>query len=299
MAGAARRTAAVIGLTAAALTVAACSGGSDSPAQATGAGAYGKLAQRVLHAPTSMLAATELSAHGTIWALTGPDSAGLFEISSATGRVKTSFSVSDDARSVAESSTGIIALALASAQSGALELVNGETKKVTRTVPLPGPAEQVTVGRDGSTFYVLTTRASAAKVMIVDGRSGRVTGTVAVPSDVASVVPDTRQASLYAIERDGLVDQIGLRNGKLMAKIRAGSGGGESVTLSPDGRTLYVLEQLGGIANIAIVDPAAGAVRKVLPAPGTCVQVLVSPSGGQLYEVVRAPRSGSIQVAAA
>lgn len=299
MAGAARRTAAVIGLTAAALTVTACSGGSESPAQATGAAAYGKLAQRILHAPTSMLAATELPAHGTIWALTGPDSAGLFEISSATGRVKTSFSVSDDARSVAESSTGIIALALASAHSGALELVNAETKKVTRTVPLPGPAEQVTVGRGGSTFYVLTTRASAAKVMIVDGRSGRVTGTVAVPPDVASVVPDTRQASLYAIERDGLVDQIGLRNGKLIAKIRAGSGGGESVTLSPDGRTLYVLEQLGGIANIAIVDPAAGAVRKVLPAPGTCVQVLVSPSGGQLYEVLRAPRSGSIQVAAA
>ncbi len=138
-----------------------------------------------------------------------------------------------------------------------------------------------------------------ARVMIVNGQDGRVSGQVAVPSDVASVMPDTRQASLYAVERDGLLDQIGLPTGKLLAQIRAGSGGAESVTLSPDGRTAYVLEQLGGIANIAIIDPAAKAVRKVLPAPSTCVQVLVSRSGGQLYEVVRGARSGSIQVAAA
>lgn len=299
MAGAARRSAAVIGLTAAALTLAACSAGSDSPAKATGAAAYGMAPQRILHAPKSMLAATELQADGDMWALTGPDSAGLFQIGSATGQVKASFSVSDNARSVAESSTGIIGLALASGHSGALELVNTQTKKVTRTVPLPAPAQQVAVARGGSTFYVLTVRADVAQVMTVNGRDGRVTGKVAVPSDVVSVVPDTRQASLYAVQRDGLLDQISLPTGKLLAKIRVGSGGGESVTLSPDGRTVYVLEQLGGIANIAIVDPAAKAVRRVLPAPGTCVQVLVSPSGGRLYEVVRGARAGSIQIAAA
>ncbi len=83
-----------------------------------------------------------------------------------------------------------------------------------------------------------------------------------------------------------------------LAQIRAGSGG-ESVSLSPDGRTVYVLEQLGGIANIALVNPATKLVEKVLPAPGTCVQGLVSPDGGHLYEVVRAAGTGSIQVAAA
>lgn len=298
MAGAAHRTAAVIGLTAAALTLAACSGGSGSTAKTTG-DSYGMPPQHILAAPKSMLATTELQANGAMWALTGPDSAGLFEIGSATGQVKTSFSVSDNARSVAESATGVIGLALASGQSGALELVNAQTKKVTRTVPLPAPAEQVAVAPGSSTFYVLTVRADMARVMIVNGQDGRVSGQVAVPSDVASVMPDTRQANLYAVERDGLLDQIGLPTGKLLAQIRAGSGGAESVTLSPDGRTAYVLEQLGGIANIAIIDPAAKAVRKVLPAPTTCVQVLVSRSGGQLYEVVRGARSGSIQVAAA
>ena len=298
MAGAARRTAALIGLTAAALALAACSGGGDAPAKTAG-DSYGMLARHILPAPRSMLAATELQANGVMWALTGPDSAGLFEIGSASGQVKTSFSVSDNARSVAESSTGIIGLALATGQSGALELMSAQTQKVTRTVPLPAPAQQVAVAHGSSTFYVLTVRAGAAKVMIVNGQDGRVTGQVAVPSDVVSVVPDTRQASLYAVERDGLLDQISLPTGKLLAKIRAGSGGAESVTLSPDGRTAYVLEQLGGIADIAIIDPVAKAVRKVLPAPGSCVQVLVSPGGGHLYEVVRGARSGSIQVSAA
>lgn len=295
MAGAARRSAAVIGLTAAALALAACSAGSDSPARTT-RDSYGMPPQRILAAPKSMLAATGPQANGAMWALTGPDSAGLFQIGAATGQVKTGFSVSDFARSVAESPAGIIGLALATGRSGALQLVNAATKKVTRVVLLPRPAVQVAVARGSSTFYVLTARADAARVMIVNGQDGRVTGQVAVPSDVVAVVPGARQASLYAMERDGLLDQIAVRTGKLMAKIRAGSGGAESVTLSPDGRTVYVLEQLGGIANIALVDPAARAVRRVLPAPGNCVQVLVSPDGGRLYEVVRGTRSGSIQI---
>lgn len=295
MAGVARRSAAVIGLTAAGLALASCSAGSASPAKTT-RDSYGMPPQHILAAPKSMLAATGPQANGAMWALTGPDSAGLFEISSATGQVKTSFPVSAFARSVAESRTGVIALALTTGQTGALQLVNATTRKVTRVVRFPWPAVQVAVARGSSTFYVLTARAGVARVIIVAGQDGRVTGQVAVPSDVVAVVPGARQASLYAMERDGLLDQIAVRTGKLLTKIRAGSGGAESVTLSPDGRTVYVLEQLGGLANIALVDPATQVVRKVLAAPGTCVQVLVSPDGGRLYEVVRGTRSGSIQI---
>lgn len=306
MAGAARRTAAVIGLTAAVLTLGACSGSSGpapapAPASVPNGDTYGIMPERILHAPQSMLAATDLQANGVMWTLTGPGSAGLFEISSATGQVKTSFPVSEFARSVAESRTGVIALALATGRTGALQLVTAATRKVTRVVRFPMPAVQVAVGRGrgSSTFYVLTARAGLARVMIVNGQDGQVTGTVTVPPDVVSVVPDGRQATLYAVQRNGLLDVIGIPGGTLLARIRAGSGGGESIALSPDGRTLYVLEQLGGIANIAVVNLAAKEVAKVLPAPGTCVQVLVAPGGGHLYEVVRAPRAGSIQVAAA
>jgi len=297
MVAAARRMAAMIGLTAVALTLAACSAGGDTTA-ATSGSTYGISPQRVLPAPSRMLASTGLQANGVMWALTGPGSAGLFEISPATGRVKTSFPVSDFARSVAESHTGVIALALATGHTGALQLVNATTKKVTRVVRFPMPAVQVVADPGSGAFYVLTAGAGQARVMIING-DGRVTGTVTVPPDVVSLVPDTRQAALYTMELSGLLDEISLLGSKRLAQIRVGSGGAESVTVSPDGRTLYVLEQLGGIANVAVVSAAARAVEKVLPAPGTCVQVLVAPGGGHLYEIVRAARAGSIQVAAA
>jgi len=50
----------------------------------------------------------------------------------------------------------------------------------------------------------------------------------------------------------------------------------------------------GATGNIA-----TEAVRKVLPAPSHCVGVLVSTSGGQLYDLVGTPTYGNIQVFAA
>lgn len=293
MASAACRTTAVIGVTVAALGLAACSDNS----KAHGAAAVSMLPQHILHAPKSMLSTTEPQANGGMWALTGPSSAGLFEISSVTGKVKASFSVSDTARSVAESATGTLALALGSDHTGALELVNSQTRKTITTVPLPAPARQVVVGSDGTTFYVLTGWATTASVTIVGGRSGRVEGTVPMPSDAVSIAPDIQQATIYALERDGLVDQIGLAKGRIQAKFKVGDGDtGQSIALSPDGNTLYVLKELGGISNIAVVDAATEAVKKVLPAPSNCVELLVSPGGGQLYEVVGTPRYGNIQI---
>jgi DNA-binding beta-propeller fold protein YncE len=294
MAGAARRMTAVLGAAAAVLALSACSRG-NSPATAHGAAAISMLPQHILHAPKSVLAATEPQANGAIWALAGPSSAGLFEISSATGHIKTSFSVSDTARSVAESSGGIIALALGSVHSGALELVNSRAEKVVRNVPLPAPAKQVVVGGDGTTFYVLTGWATTASVTIVNGQTGQVKGTVPMPSDVVSMVPDSQQATIYALERDGLVDQISLSKGRLVAKFKVGDTG-QSIALSPDGSTLYVLKELGGISNIAIVDTATEAVKEALPAPSNCIEVMVSPGGGQLYEVVGTPGYGNIQI---
>jgi len=296
MTSAARRTTAAIGVTVAAVALAACSGG-NSPAKAHGAAAISMLPQHILHAPERMLSATEPQANGAMWALAGPSSAGLFEISSTTGKVRTSFSVSDNARSVAESSTGTIALALGSNQSGALELVNSQTKKAIKTVPLPAPARQVVVGSDGTTFYVLAGWATTASVTIVGGRSGRVEGTVPMPSDAVSIVPDLQQTRIYALERNGLVDQIGLGKGRVQAKFKVGDGDtGQSIALSPDGNTLYVLKELGGIFNVAVVDTTTEAVKQVLPAPSNCVELMVSPGGGQLYEVVGTPRYGNIQI---
>ena len=296
MASAARRTTAVIGLTAAALALGACSGNKPS-AKADGAAAVSMVPQRILRAPGSLVSATPPQANGVMWMLAGKSSMGLFEMDSSTGRLTGSVSVSDAARSVAETTTGIIGVALGTSRTGALELFSS-TGKPLRTVPLPAPARQVVVGSDGTTFYVLSGTATTSSVTIVGSRGGRILGSVPMPSDAVAVVPDVPQTDMYALERNGLVDEIDVTGGKVVAKFKAGSKGdtGQSITLSPDGNTLYVLKNAGAVSNIAEVDTRTEAVRKFLPAPSHCVEVLVSSGGGQLYEPVGTAKYGNIQV---
>ena len=115
------------------------------------------------------------------------------------------------------------------------------------------------------------------------------------------MVPDPQQTTLYALERNGLVDQINITGGKVVSKFTGTSKGetAESMAISPDGNTIYVLKTNGVVSNIAEVNTDTESVRKVLPAPGHCVQVLVSAGGGQLYEVVGTATYGNIQVYAA
>jgi DNA-binding beta-propeller fold protein YncE len=80
-----------------------------------------------------------------------------------------------------------------------------------------------------------------------------------------------------------------------MASFPVGNSG-HSLALSPDGSTLYVLKNGSAPTNVAVVDLATQSVRKVLPAPSNCLQVLVSPSGNQLYQVVGTAGYGNIQV---
>ena len=136
---------------------------------------------------------------------------------------------------------------------------------------------------------------------MVSSRAGRILGSVPMPSDAVSVVPDVPETTLYALERNGLVDQIDITGGRVVARFKATTRDdtAQSIALSPDGSTLYVLKKADGVSNIADVNIATEAVRKVLPAPRHCVGVLVSSSGGQLYELVGTAKYGNIQVFAA
>jgi len=294
MPGATRHMTAVAALISAALMLAACT---DSVAQqaSRSAATVKVMPQRIVPAPESLLAAAEPQANGIMWGLAGESTAGLFEFDSSSGHLAGSVSVSKAARSVAESSAGVIGLALGTGNSGALELRDGRTAKLLQTIPLPAPARQVVAGSDGTTFYVLTGWPTAASVTIVDSHSGKVHGSVPVPADTVSVAPDVQQASFYALERSGLVDEISISGGQVTGKFEVGDKG-RSIALSPDGRTLYVLKGTGKVANVAVVDAGTESVRRVLPAPSDCLELLVSATGSQLYEVVGAPGYGNIQV---
>ena len=93
----------------------------------------------------------------------------------------------------------------------------------------------------------------------------------------------------------GLVDEIKVAGGQVMAQFQAGRDG-RAIAISPDGAALYVLKGTLRVSNIAVMDVATESVRRVLPAPSYCRGLLVSPSGDQLYEVVGTSGYGNIQV---
>jgi len=282
-----------------ALWLAAC-GGSGAHAGARDAAAVRVAPARIVPAPKRLMAAAEPQPNGIMWALAGTSSVGLYEFDASSGHRDGSAPVSDAARSLTESKAGIIGLAMGTSNSGALELLDSRTAKLWRTVALPAPARQVVVGSDGTTFYVLTAWPASASVTVLNSRNGRVSGGVPVPADTVSIAPDTGQASLYALQRSGLVDEISLSSGQVTDKFGVGSGKpsdwGRSIALSPDGNTLYVLKGTDEVSNVAVVNPSTGSVRRVLSAPRYCVQLLVSATGKQLYEVVGTVGYGNIQV---
>ncbi len=282
----------IVALTTAAL--AGCASGTSSggqPAQAADV-----KPRQIFAAPRNLLAAGQPQPNGTFWALAGDAaSKGLFDIDLEDGNGIGSVSVSNAARSVAESLSGVIGLALGTSRAGALELLNGTTGKVIHTIPLGAPARDVIVGSNGAMFYVLDGTAKSASVTIVNSQNGGVQGTIPMPLNTVSIAPDPGGISVYALQPNGRISQVAVAGGHVMTSFATGPGA-RSITLSPDGSSLYVLRRIGGDANVARVSIATEGVQQVLPAAAYSVQVLVSADGNELYQLVSAPSYGNIQV---
>lgn len=275
-----------------AVALAACSGGGKAPS-AQGARPQKLLPQRIIAAPRALLAATGPQADGTLWAVAGSSTVGLFKFSSASGLQTASMSVNQAARSVAQNSAGVVAVALGNQTSGALELLrNGGSKK--KTVPLPAPARQVVSASAGTSFYVLTAWPSSASISTVSS-TGRPLGTVPAPAGAVSIAAEPQQRLIYVLQHNGVVDVIGLQHGNVESSFTV-AGDGMSVAVSPDGSRIYVLKGTSSVSNIAVINTATESVLKVLPAPSHCIQLAVAADGQHLYETVGAPGYGNIQV---
>jgi DNA-binding beta-propeller fold protein YncE len=132
-------------------------------------------------------------------------------------------------------------------------------------------------------------------VTVVDARDDQVRDVIPVPGNAVSVVADIQLATLYVLQPDGQVNALGIADGRVMARFPVGTSG-LALALSPDGSTLYALKGTQTVANVAVVDVATESVRRVIPAPSHCRELLVSASGRQLYEGVGTTGYGNIQV---
>jgi DNA-binding beta-propeller fold protein YncE len=288
---------AVIGVLTAA-SLAACSSGGSTTGSTSGQPTQPATVKprQIFAEPKNLLSAGQPQPNGTLWALAGDAaSKGLFDINLSDGAGIGSVSVSSAARSVTESLSGVIGLALGGSKAGALELLDGSTGKVTGTIPLGAPARDVIVGSNGATFYVLDGTAKSASVTIVNSQTGGVQGTIPMPLNTVSIAPDSLGISVYALQPDGQVSQVAVAGGQIMTSFATGQGA-RSIALSPDGSTLYVLRNAGHDANVAKVSIATESVQRVLPAPANSLQVLVSADGHELYQLVSTSSYGNIQV---
>lgn len=249
----------------------------------------------ILPTPQGTVAATAPEPNGTLWVLAGNAlSKGIYQYDLPQHKPMGSVSVSNATTAVAESSTGLLALGMGTATTGAVALANGSTGTVLTTIPVSGPVYAIAAGNDGISFYVLNGTSQARTVTVINGQTDKVVGNVPVPKDTVDAVPSPGQHNLYVIEPNGVVSEIAVAGGQVTTQFPIGNSG-RGLALGPNGNTLYVLKGQGSVRNVAVVNIATESVKEVLPAPANTQGIVLSPDGRTVYDVVGTPNYGNIQ----
>ncbi len=250
---------------------------------------------RTLPLPAGVIAASTPQLNGYLWVLSGTVRArAVAQFSLSTGQRQALEPVSADASAVAESSTGTLALGLATPGAGAVQLL-GADGRGRATIAVGAPVRALAFGSDGSTLYVLDGNRSSASVTVIDTVKRRVRALIGVPRDAVSIAPTPDQSAVWSAQASGGVTETSLRTRRVLTQLSVGSPA-ISLALAPTGATLYVLKGTSLTANIAVIDTATSSMRRVLPAASDSVAVQVSPNGGSLYDFVGAPSYGNVQI---
>jgi hypothetical protein len=245
--------------------------------------------------PNGVISAGALQPNGTMWVLSGdPAVKTLSQVDLSTKKIGQSVGVSSNAQAVSQSSTGLLALGIGTATSGAVALMNGSSASVTGTIPVGAPVRGLAFGADGVTLYVLDGTTTSASVTVINTSSEKVVSTIGVPTDAIGIMPDPTQTSVWTVEQSGNVQQTSLQSTKPIQQLAIG-GPGIALTLSPSGGTLFVLKGTDNISNIDAISTVTDSIERVIGAAAGSVGLVPSISGTTLYDVVGAPTVGNIQ----
>ena len=250
---------------------------------------------KVLAAPKGVLSAANPQPNGAMWLLSGSARVRtLTSIDLASGKTLNAVGVSSSASAVAESPTGVLALGLATARTGAVELLNATTGAAEGSVAVGAPVRSLAFGADGVTLYVLDGDAASTSVSVINTSTDKVVQTFGEAHDAVEVVPDPSQSAVWTLDHSGVVEETSLASGKPDAAFPL-NGAGLAVVAAPNGGLLYVLKGTAAASNIAVVSTVTDAIKKLLPAAGGSVGLAISPDGRTLYDVVGTPAVGNIQ----
>jgi DNA-binding beta-propeller fold protein YncE len=288
------RGALLVGVLAGAAVLSGCgSGGSSHTTQ--------KNVQRVSHvlslaAPAGLIAGAAPQPDGLVWVLSGKRKIRTIgQIDLTNGKQKQAVGASSGASALAQSSTGVIALGVGTATTGAVQLLNASTGVLESTVAVGAPVGDVTFGDDGTTLYALNGTAKSNSVTVISTTTQKIVATTGLPSDALAIVPNPSQNAIWSVERSGSVQETSLANHKPLGTFSVGDPG-VSIAVSPNGRFLYVLKRADNGDNIAVINTASERIVRLLPAARGSVALSISLDGRRLYDFVGTSRYGNIQV---
>jgi hypothetical protein len=232
-----------------------------------------------------------------MWLLAGPSSSrNIRQLTLSQDQLGAPVPASPSAVAVSQSSNGVLAVGLATATTGAVELCSGTSGVPYATIPVADPVLGLVFGDDGTSLFVLEGSAGRASVSVISTSSGSQVASLAVPADTVAIAPLVDESAVYALEADGDVTEVAHPSGKVVQGFHVGSGV-IAIALSPDGKTMYVLKQVGQTSarNVSLLSTLTLATTDVLPAPAHTVSVVLSPDGSTLYDIVGTPSIGNVQ----
>ena len=144
------------------------------------------------------------------------------------------------------------------------------------------------------THQAVLTAQSSRTVVLVDAPSGRVLGSIGTGADGSHMLTVSRdgRTAFTTNEGDGSVSRLDLATRTLVGRFPVAAAHVEGVSLTPDGRELWVGDPHGG--TIRILDPVRGTVRATLDGWANPGRLFISPDGRRA--LVSAPRCGAFVV---
>lgn len=287
--------AAICALAAGGTLLAACGGGPPAAAPHTVSSAPAR-PTATFPAPSGLVAGAQAQPDGTMWLLADTDgTATLQELDLSTRKILAIVPESASAHSLAQSPSGLLAVGLATATTGAVELRNGSSGAIVATVPVGAPVEGLAAGADGSTLYVLDGTSSSSSVTLVNLETDRASVSVPVPLATVSIAVQPTERDIYALTASGKVDEIDVGTGAVTASFPVGPDPLQ-LAISSTGSTLYVLRRAGGGTNVGVVQLATERQTRAFAAPANCLGIQLSAGGRHIYDVVGTSRYGNVQV---
>jgi DNA-binding beta-propeller fold protein YncE len=241
---------------------------------------------------------TQPLANGSMWALTilGNQEV-MYQVSIRTHRLLGAEQVSNKADSISISANGgTLAVGTTGGAYPAEVWYNGKTGRYTSSARSSGPVYQVAVNAAGDSIIALrgtSTGASTARQVFGVGTSNGLGLPYSLPVSAVALALQPSTKGALILQANGTVGHLAFFGGLYINQFSTG-GPANSMVLSPDGSTLYVLRAEADISTsdtIAEVNVAHGTVSKVLQIGQYCAGISLSPDGSTLYEALRGAKS--------